>query len=224
MARDVIVCWPRFADHPLWRAFIARERHRFGEVFVVFTEHDGPDRSGWLRANFPDVTFLDSPDRGDRDWRDVAVNAALDRSTATDVWFTEQDFLVTDPAAFWSQVAASTLWANPVGIAEDGGRRFHPACIFARRTLIDRTSRYFGPEPVDHFGAFADEAVQLAFPIHLTAGFTHYRAISEGQYLMSIGQPPRFHPELYRDWLTRSLAAPVVLEPTWEHLARAALE
>lgn len=218
MARDVIVCWPRFADHPLWRAFIARERARFGEVFVVFTEHDGPDRSGWLRANFRDVTFLDSPDRGARDWRDVAVNAALDRSTADEVWFTEQDFEVTDPDVFWPQVR------RPVaGIPEDGGRLLHPACIFADRSVIDATARYFGPDPVDHFGSFGQElAIDMTPIAFITGGFRHYRAISEGQYLMSIGQPPRFHPELYHDWLTRSLAADVPLEPGWAALARAA--
>jgi hypothetical protein len=215
VARDVIVCWPRFADHPLWRSFIARERDRFGEVFVVFTEHDGPDRSGWLRANFGDVTFLDSPDRGSRDWRDVAVNAALDRSTAGEVWFTEQDFLITDPAVFWSAVQSVS------GIPEYGGRALHPACIFAPRDLIDRTSRYFGPDPVDHFGVFTDELAALSPLTVLDRGWSHYRAISEGQYLMSIGQPPKFHPELYREWLARSLAADVPLEPTWEALARA---
>ena len=220
MARDVIVCWPRFADHPLWRAFIARERARFAEVFVVFTEHDGPDRSGWLRANFPDVTFLDSPDRGGRDWRDVAVNAALDRSTADEVWFTEQDFLITDPAVFWRQVHGPLT-----GILEDGGRILHPACIFASRAVIDSTARYFGPEPMDHFGVFVDQAARACDDVGLILdGFRHYRAISEGQYLMSIGQPPKFEPHLYRDWLTRSLAAGVVMEPTWERLARAALE
>ena len=101
---DVIVCWPRFADYPRWRQFIRDERRRFGRVFVVFTEHDGPDRSGWVRANFPEATCIDSPARGDRDWRDVAVNAALDLSEADRVWFTEQDFEITDPAVFWPAV------------------------------------------------------------------------------------------------------------------------
>lgn len=214
-ALDVIVSWPRFADFPLWRQFIADERHRFGRVFVVFTEHDGPDLSGWVRANFPEATFLDSPDRGEQDWRTVAVNAALDVSTAERVWFTEQDFIVTDPATFWPGTDVGV-----VGIPEPGSRTLHPACIFAPRELVEMTRRDFSPDYIDHFARFVDELALLA-PIHvIPGGWRHMQAISEGQYLISVGQRPKFQPHLFREWLAACLATRVPLHPAWAERAR----
>ena len=142
---DVIVAWPKPCDYPLWRQFIRDERERFGRVYVVFTEHAGPDLSPFVRSVFPDVTFIEA--RGEGDWRDVAVNAALDRSTAEWVWFTEQD-LIAGP---WPD-----LTADAYGFPEGNGR-WHPASLFVRRSIIDRTRRYFGTPPVDHFWMFSQE-------------------------------------------------------------------
>ena len=215
-ALDVIVSWPRFADFPRWRQFIREERERFGKVFVVFTKHDGPDMTGWIRANFPEATFIDSPDRGARDWRTVAVNAALDASTAEHVWFTEQDFTITDPAV-WDYADGLA------GIPEPGNRIVHPACIFAPRSLIDRTSRDFGPERIDHFGRFTEELAALA-PIALIAdGWRHMQATCEGLYLIGEGQQPKFRPDEFRGWLQDQMTAAVPLQPAWEARARAFL-
>lgn len=206
---DVIVSWPRCCDYPAWRQFTRDERHRFGEVFVVFTELAGTDVSGFVRRNFPEATFIDSPPLEGRDWRDVAVNAALDRSTASHVWFTEQDFEVTDPGVFWPQLIGSVT-----GVIVDD-RLLHPACLLVSRDLIEKTSRYFGPEPVDHFWRFAVDLVGYALPRYIEGGFRHLQGVSESQMLAWQGQPPRFRPEQFSEWVDRNVAVDVPLDPAW---------
>jgi hypothetical protein len=202
---DVIVSWPRSCDYPLWRQFIRDNRARFGEVFVVLTELAGKDISGFVRSNFPEATAIDSDGSGE--WRDAAVNTALDRSTASHVWFTEQDFWVTD--AFWPQ-----LTGDLAGVCLDE-RPFHPACLLVSRELIEKTSRYFGPAPMDHFGRFGTELLNLAEPTYITTGFRHFQGISESQMLRWQGQEPRFKPEQFREWADANLAADVPIEPSW---------
>lgn len=218
MAVDVIVTWAPDCDFPLWRRFIADERERFGEVFVVFSErHLQPDLRSFLRSNFY-ATFIESPDPAGRDWRDVAVNAALDRSTADRVWFTEQDFLVTDPDVFWPQTEAPAA-----GVFVNDGRLMHPACIFADRALVEKTSRYFGPTPVDHFYTFGNELAGHAPLTIIEGGWRHYQATSESQMMIALGQDPKFRPAQFREWISENLVAGVPLDPRWEATARASL-
>lgn len=205
---DVIVSWPRTCDYPLWRQFIHDERDRFGEVFVVLTDLAGRDISSFVRRQFPDVTVVESDGIGE--WRDAAVNTALDRSKASHVWFTEQDFTVTE--AFWPQFTGDLA-----GICIDD-RPLHPACLLVARELIERTSRYFGTDPGDHFHTFGTELVALATPRIITHGFRHFQGISESQMLLWLGEQVRFRPDQFREWADANLAAEVPIEPAWRML------
>lgn len=210
---DAILCWPRTCDYPTFRAWLPQNRDRFGEVYAVLTELEGPtDYSGWLREHTPGVTFLDSPPTDGRDWRDVAVNAALDASDARRVCFLEQDVTVH----WWPPD-----WLPLVGWDAEDGRPFHPSALWADRRLIDRTARYFGPEPVDHFCAFGRDlaAIQRPFYLH-RSDVSHMQATTESQMLIGLGQRPKFHPERFAAWLTDCLAADVPLHPEWEARAR----
>ena len=210
---DVIVCWPRSCDYPLWRQFIRDERHRFYRVLAMFTEHSGHDYSDWLRANCPDVEFVDSFIR-DGDWRDGAVNAALDISTSNRVWFTEQDFFITDPS-FWDAEGVV------VGFNAGDGRPLHPASLFVNRDLIPLTSRYFGPEPVDHFYTFGTELCGLIEPTLMTSGFEHLQGTTQNHSLIDSGEDAGvFRRDRFRDYLRACLAADVWLEPGWAANAR----
>ena len=135
------------------------------------------------------------------------MNAALDVSDAEWVWFTEQDFMV-EPA-FWAQFTGDLA-----GITIDE-RPLHPACLLVSRDLIDRTSRYFGPDPVDHFYTFGTELCALAEPRIIDDGFRHFQGISESQMLAWLGEEPRFRPEQFRAWVQANLAADVPIEPAW---------
>jgi hypothetical protein len=216
---DVIVCWPRNCDYPLWRAFLRAERSRFGEVYIVFTELGIADYRDFVRSQV-DATCLDSPERDGRDWRDVAVNAALDRSSAERVWFTEQDFLITDPERFWPQVRGPLS-----GIDVGDTRPLHPACLFASRDLIERTGRYFGTPPVDHFYTFGTELVALAKPHLILSGWRHDQGTSQNHTLLERGEEAGINRrERYRRYLADCLRAGVPLQPDWAARARAEID
>lgn len=216
MARiDVIVCWPRNCDYPLWRKFIRDERERFNRVFAVLTHHDGLDYSDWLRVNLREVEFIEVMDqRGD--WRDEAVNLALDASEASRVWFTEQDFFIRDEETFWSAKGPV------VGFCAGDGRLLHPASLFVDRELIDKTSSYFGPEPIDHFYIFAEELNRLA-PITFLPewSFEHMQGVSQNHFLVDKGEDSGvFRRPRFRNYLRSCLASGVPLHPEWEQRAR----
>ena len=212
MKPDIVVCWPRNCDYPLWRAFLDRERERFGEVIVVFTELGEADYRPFLRSVLP-AECHDSPPVG-RDWRDTAVNYALDRSRAERVWFTEQDFTITDPALFWPQTDGPV-----VGIDAGDGRPFHPACLFVDRAVIERTSRYFGTPPVDHFYTFGRELPEPHR--YIEGGWTHRQGTSQNHTLIERGIDEGVYRRAeFRDYLRASLEADVPMEPRWIESAR----
>src|SRR3990167_1402006 len=138
MRPDVIVTWPVSCDYPLWRKFIRENRSRFAHVIVAFSPMPGlPDRRDGIESllNHVDVTFLHTQWANGWDWRDAAVNAALNVSDAEWVWFTEQDFFVHDPY-FWKLVDSFHVHADAIGVREDV--RWHPCCLFVRRDNIER--------------------------------------------------------------------------------------
>lgn len=209
---DVIVSWPRSCDYPLWRQFIRDERARFNRVYAVFTDHDGPDYSAWVRSNCPEIDFLDSLNRR-RDWRDAAVNTALLQSTAERLWFTEQDFFITDPS-FWEAEG------QVIGFDAGDGRPLHPACIFVDRQMVNQTSRYFGPEPVDHFYSFGKELCALVRPALLTGGFSHMQGTSQNHYLIDKGEDVGvFKRDKFQNYLRDCLTAGVPLHSEWSERA-----
>jgi hypothetical protein len=221
MTPDVIVCWPRNCDYPLWRQFIRDNRWRFEQVIVVFTDHPGRDLSGWVRQNFPTVRFLDSPPIPPKgDWRDIAVNAALDISDAEWVWFTEQDFFIHDPRNFWDFVDYVAERWPAIGFREPISNRWHPACLFVRRDAIDQSRRYFGPDPVDHFFAFGAELPKVReFSLDGTA--EHLQGLSQNHSLIDAGESVGvFKRSRFREYLRECLAADVPLEYDWAENAK----
>jgi hypothetical protein len=219
---DVIVCWPRNCDYPLWRQFIADERDRFARVLVVFTEHDGPDYTGFVTdAMGPGIECFWSPPRGNRDWRDVAVNAALDRSDAEWVWFTEQDFLITQPGAFFWRVNFLGQFAHVDAMGWREIPRWHPSCLFVRRSAIEQTDRYFGPEPIDHFFGFGAQLApyDLVQRGGLGGAFEHLQGVSQNDWLRheagTLDTPGIFNRERFAQYLADCLEVTVPLHPLW---------
>lgn len=232
MTPDVIVAWPKSADYPLWRQFIANNRQRFAKVIVVFTDHHGQqDYSGWLRENFPDVTCLDSdPSRG-TEWRDAAVNTALDVSDSEWVWFTEQDFLIDDPGRFW-RLKVLTDQADAMGWREHN-ERVHPSCLFVRRATIEATTRRFDDAITDHFYRFGREIEAVGRFMDLRSGplllrpgldFHHLQGTSDNHRLLDAGDLGAiFKPDQFREYLRASLTV-TPLNPAWEAQVRAYLD
>ena len=232
MKPDVIVAWPSSHDYPLWRQFIHDNRSRFAKVIVAFTQHDGPEMVPFVRTAMAadDIIGIDARETFGQDWRDVAVNKALDISDAQWVWFTEQDFLIKQPEKFWYRVDKFSAYGDPLGWQEPGGR-WHPSCLFVRRADIDTTARYFGPTPIDHFYAFGQQLDGLArrgivelVTIGETSLYEHLQGVSQNHYLLDSGQEaglfkiPRFN-----EYLADSLKVSVPLDPDWAERSRSHL-
>ena len=221
MTPDVIVCWPWTCDYPLWRKFIAENRHRFAKVLVAFTTNtQGPtDYRSFVRdALGGTVETFDAPTDGE--WRDRAVNAALDRSTAEWVWFTEQDLFVKDER-FWDYL--NPTWSEAIVGWVDETPRLHPSCLLVSRWCIERTSRYFGPDPIDHFYTFSEELQGTRYAIPVDGTWEHLQGLSHNHYLMDTGQPVTFKPDRFRRYLQDCLMSGVLLEPRWRERAERAL-
>lgn len=164
------------------------------------------------------------------DWRDRAVNACLERSEAEWVWFTEQDLLLCEPDRFLDALVrlVDGSAADAFGWREAGSDRWHPSCLLVRREAIERTSRYFGPVPVDHFWRFGRE---LGDVCDLGAVFRfgsiladdvdviHLAGLSHNHALVDAGGPVTYKPDEFACYLECCLAVAGPLERAWANTA-----
>lgn len=217
MSTDLIITWPQNCDYPLWRSWLRENYKRFQRVIVSFSPNDGPDYRAFLRETLEPygVVCIDTEPTEEREWRDAAVNAALDLSTAEWVWFTEQDFEIVDPR-FWTTVEALSLGARAVGIRED--RRWHPCCLFVRRSIIEETPRYFGPDPVDHFYSFglALGGGVVDLEKYTPGTWEHPAGTSRNMELIHLRRYREVrYPDLMATFLKRSLVSGCTPHPGW---------
>jgi len=213
---DIIVSWPTNNDYPIWRLMIRKERERFNQVFVVFTKtYSGDNYEEFVRESMADdkITFINSPPvTGDQDWRNVAVNAALKQSKAEWVWFTEQDFWITY-LVFWDEVEAMAEIKDVIGVNVSG--RLHPCCIFAKREIIDRTTKNFGivKDKLDHFGVFQQDLKLAGAKTHLMSdraeakdkSFFHFNGLSHNWNLLASGEVPNYETSKFLGYLETCL-------------------
>lgn len=177
------------------------------------------------------ITFFDSPVlTGTQDWRDVAVNYALDYSQADIVWFTEQDFFITKKD-FWEEIYGKLMMGfDIVGITQGG--RLHPACIFADRTIIDKTKRKFGviPNVGDHFAQFQKDIEEMNvnrcyIENEELYGYKHMNGLSHNWRLVSNDEPANYEPDKFYNYLKDCLLIEneFKLHPTFKEICQTAL-
>lgn len=206
---DLVVAWPRSIDYPLFRQFVTQHREFFGKVIIVFTEtNQGVDERELIQGFMAkdDITFIDSRKIvAGEDWRDVAVNMALDVSDASWVWFMEQDLFVTSQA-FWPLIAKTMIHHDAIGWM-DGATRLHPACLLVKREFINKTPRFFGivENKLDHFAKFftslrlsGAKICKLKYPNDL---FYHMNGLSHNMTLLERGEEVTYQPDEFRQYL-----------------------
>lgn len=208
---DVIVCWPRNCDYPLWRWFIHEHRSYFKDIIIVFTEtNQGHDYRQFVKQamneKFEDgITFLDNyPVKAGDDWRDVAVNRALEHSKGNWVWFTEQDLFVTHKA-FWPMMAKYMFNFDVVGYKE--GSRVHPANLWVKKEWINKSSKNFGIEKdrSDHFYKFYNsirlQGAKIKMIPYPNSNFYHMSGLSQSMGQIERGEEVNYHPEDFLGYL-----------------------
>lgn len=213
---DVIVSWPKNCDYPLWRAFIATNRSLLGKVIISFTETNmGHDYREFVKKSLfkYSVNFIDAPlPRGDEDWRNLSVNRALLHSYNSEwIWFTEQDFLIINESLFWDEIYLKVAMGfDVIGIAEQG--RLHPACIFVKRDILNKTKKNFGivPGVSDHFSLFQKDIENAGVKRAYLAdeeglGYKHLNGFSHNWRLASEGLEPNYKIDDFMTYLKACL-------------------
>lgn len=153
----VILVWPTHLDYPVCRWNLERFNKYFSSVWIAWSNHyTEVDLGNFVKSK---LEFCNSIDvvRSRDDWRDDAVNNALDKIKTDDpILFLEQDFLIKDDS-FFEKVLSSD--APYLFYQED--QRIHPAFALVNRDLIEKTSRDFAVNPPgDHFYKFFNELPQ----------------------------------------------------------------
>lgn len=232
MKPDALLTWPVNCDYPLWRGWLARDRGRLGRVLVCMSPHAGRDLSGWTRPRLEALGVQVLDPEPDGEWRDRAVNRMLDLSDSEWVWFTEQDLEITDPILWGIFRGMAEQGAEMMGVRRD--QRWHPCCLLVKRARVDATTRYFGPEPVDHFYTFGREleaagtvrsdleAINPRMLRHLAGLSRNHQIIEEGPRASGVPLKPQelYHRDEFADYLRRCLASGAELEEGWERRAR----
>jgi len=225
---DVIVCWPRNADYPLWRLFIKDNRHRFNEVIIAFTEtHEGPNFMSFVKEAMIDdrCIFIDPPQIrwGEEDWRNVCLNNALLYSYTSDwIWFTEQDFFIKD-VNFWTDFEnAIEHKMEVVGVLD--GERLHPCSLFMSKEALNKTRKNFGivPDKSDHFSLIQKDVFNLGLPTAIISNdrYYHMAGLSHNMYLSRLHKAPNHERKIFVSWLKDSLKANVPLHPEFVDFAK----
>ncbi len=223
---DIIVTWPKNNDYPLWRYFIRANRPRFNKVIVCFMESNSGEsyREFVMQEMAQDnITFLESPTIGpDQDWRDVAVNYSLQYSDGDWVWFTEQDFFTL--TRFWNivNVTIEAELNESIGVLD--GPRLHPCCLFIKRELLDKTSKFFGIKSgvFDHFGKIQKDLEHKKIKTYILPEtcYKHLAGLSQNFYLLSIGQQPNYKPEEFTKYINMCFKTGMNLDPRWVKTAK----
>ena len=207
---DLLVSWPRHVDYPLFRKMIRENRGRFGAVVVVFTETSRKiDVRNFVRSSMmrDGIAFIENdPSDGVTDWRDLAVKKGLGYGDSPWVFFTEQD--LTPLEGFWKQ-AENFVEAGYEIFGAFVDKRLHPCCIFAKRSLINKTDKYFGvvPDRLDHFGKFQEDVESTGAQIGEMPEptYKHMNGLTQNMSILQNGEEPNYYPEEFKQYLQECL-------------------
>jgi hypothetical protein len=195
------------------RTFLKYLADLFNNVYVVFTQtNKGIDYTQFVRDNLDrdNIICINSFDvKGDEDWRNIAVNKALDLSSSEWVWFLEQDLFI-DTELFLPKVKKYMKKYDVIGYM-DGITRLHPSNLWVKKEYIDKTKRNFGivVSELDHFAVFyknlVDSGANIKYLKDGTELFVHMNGLSHNLSLLQDGQQPNYKVEDFDKYLIKSL-------------------
>lgn len=169
---DIIAIVPKEARFKVWEHLMRRGRDHYQDLIIVFTRDEitGKDYSKETMGALPGARFFNSPEVVG-DWRNVATNYGIDKSSAENILFLEQDFFLA------SLDCISKNLPKTLAVKIDG--RIHPCFLRVSRENIEKTNRDFSAYPdedIDHFGKFTNQLKNVTFlkePYYHMAGLTH---------------------------------------------------
>ena len=219
---DLIVSWPIHLDYPLWRQQIKANRDRFAKVIVVFTNMNvGIDYVPFIKEAMvhDNITFLknDIVEAGD-DWRNVAINTALRKSTAKWVFFTEQDFFFNEE---FMDVVEEEM-ENVRYIRAMVGDRVHPCCLILRKDLLGQTRKYFGvvKDVYDHFGFLQYELEGEKYFNIPEEYWKHLGGLSQNMIMLKNGEGANYMPDDFHEYVKDCMKVTVPMHKDFTRLFR----
>lgn len=244
MKPDLLVCWIKHCDYPLFRKYLREHRDFFGKIIIYWSEHFRDMYYNKFIQNdlngLGDITFIQNVEYqyGVEDWRNVATTLMLKESTSEWVCSVEQDFFVRDWQKLFSAIQEASKSYNFLGYKGFDtqqsyqeylkGDYVHPAFWFIKRELLEKTTKDFSAKPdqgSDHFGLITRDAVQMKTPIWWTQdnGFPEDDAFHQGginmNYLESQKEGFVFHrPELFYIYNWWSIKANITQDPQFMEL------
>lgn len=201
MKPDVICVWPKDVLYPAFTKRINKDRKLFNKVIIVIS--DGVlDKSQDI--NIQDATILipnlQELTAGGKDWRNVCVNLALEKSDSDYVLFLEQDFIAGD--GFFEKLLKSIEGFGTLGFKD--GNRLHPSCLLVEREILNKTSKDFSAYPPedDHFARVTKELMALdnwkILDTELSANCYHLASLTFNIRLEKEGKPVQYRPDEYK--------------------------
>lgn len=204
---DLVCCNPSHIYYPLFTKMIKENRKQFDKVIVVMTDMAirDPNYKLYTREAMANegIIFLDCPRaESGEDWRNKAVNLALNVSQAEWVYFTEQDFIPAE--GFFREVTDLMKRCDVFGRYQEG--RLHPCCLFMKRQLLDQTSKDFSAYPdkgMDHFGLIQKwiERKGLICGVIFNQFGHHMNGLSQNLHMLQTGLEPNYAPSEFRQYI-----------------------
>ena len=171
MKPDLLVCWIKHCDYPIFRQFLKKYRNFFGKAIIYWSEHHRHmyyDK--FIEEDLKDfnITFLQNIEYkyGIEDWRNIATNEMLKYSDSEWVCSIEQDWFCKDWDIFFKWIETYKDLADLFGWMNLTTNPYiHPACFFIKKELLNKTSKDFSPHPEivgsDHFAQITYDANKL---------------------------------------------------------------
>lgn len=206
MKFNVFLTWPTNIDYPLWRKFALENQKYFSGIYIhwnnthmelSFTKF----LVDWfLNSPLGDKTFfVDTIIDPSKDWRNQTVNNLLDASKGEYIWYTEQDFFIKNTDHFFETISRELPEYKLISFKQSN--RWHPACIFAKKSDSLMTRRDFGSHPpeIDHFGYFGRDLDKMGKTIDLKRlgleegiHWFHHNGLSQNYHLAQQNKKPNY--------------------------------
>ena len=171
---DLLICWIKHADYPIFRETLRKHRDFFGKIIIYWSEHFREDYfDKFIQKDLEslgNIQFLPNIEYkyGEEDWRNIATNHMLQFTDSEWVCSVEQDWFSKDWGSLLEMVNEAMQSHDLVGWgAKSGAKQFyiHPAFWFIKRSLLDKTRKDFSAKDgEDHFGLITRDAEVLVDP------------------------------------------------------------
>ena len=171
MKPDLLICWLKHCDYPIFRATLRKYRDFFGKVIIYWSEHNRfpyydhfiHDDLKDLNITFVDPTFTDWSTG--EDWRHHATTEMLKYSDSEWVCSIEQDWFAKDWTALLNRMKTAMTMSELTGWLNPTQRPYvHPAFWFIKRSLLDKIGADFTPHSEipgsDHFAMITYKAIE----------------------------------------------------------------